>query len=258
MTQRPLILSLFPGIDLLGRAFEEEWPEACLVRGPDLIFGGDIRNFHPPRGVFKGVIGGPPCQAFSALQRLLEHQRKKGAHYKRAENLIPEFERVAGEAEPSWFVMENVPDAPEPSVGNYKVKSVLLNNRWLGEEQNRLRRFSFGSIWDWQVAAFAFDADMVALENPRYRQAVTASTGGRHPRFSGSGKLKARYRGGELYKYQAIEDMCDAQGLPRDFAESLPFTREGTRRAVGNGVPLPMGRAVARAVKRALGIERAA
>lgn len=40
-----LILSLFPGIDLLGRAFEELG--ACVVRGPDLLWGGDIRAFSP-------------------------------------------------------------------------------------------------------------------------------------------------------------------------------------------------------------------
>ena len=40
-----LILSIFPGIDLLGHAFEEVG--FCVVRGPDLITGGDIRRFKP-------------------------------------------------------------------------------------------------------------------------------------------------------------------------------------------------------------------
>jgi hypothetical protein len=47
-------------------------------------------------------------------------------------------------------------------------------------------------------------------------------------------------------------EMCELQGLPADF--ELPgLTREAKRKAVGNGVPLPMGRAVARAVKQAMG-----
>jgi DNA (cytosine-5)-methyltransferase 1 len=46
--------------------------------------------------------------------------------------------------------------------------------------------------------------------------------------------------------------MLPAQGLPPDFLEDAPFTLEGKIRVVGNGVPLPMGRAVAEAVKRAL------
>lgn len=56
----PLVLSLFPGIGLLDMAFEAEG--FCVVRGPDLLWGGDIKRFHPPAGRFDGVIGGPPCQ----------------------------------------------------------------------------------------------------------------------------------------------------------------------------------------------------
>ena len=104
-----LVLSLFPGIGLLDMAFEEEG--FCVVRGPDLLWGGDIRRFHPPAGKFDGVIGGPPCQAFSRLRHLV-----KANGYKTAENLIPEFERVVAEALPSWFLMENVSEAPEPRV----------------------------------------------------------------------------------------------------------------------------------------------
>ena len=59
-----LVLSLFPGIGILDKGFEEAG--FCIVRGPDLIWGGDIRKFHPPVDVFHGVIGGPPCQEFSS------------------------------------------------------------------------------------------------------------------------------------------------------------------------------------------------
>ena len=54
-----LVLSLFPGIGMLDHAFELEG--FCTVRGPDVLWGGDIRRFHPPAGVFDGVIGGDPC-----------------------------------------------------------------------------------------------------------------------------------------------------------------------------------------------------
>lgn len=62
-----LVLSLFPGIGLIDRAFEEQG--FVVVRGPDVLWGGDIRNFHPPAGKFDGVIGGPPCQTFSSLDQ---------------------------------------------------------------------------------------------------------------------------------------------------------------------------------------------
>lgn len=50
-----LVLSLFPGIGLLDIPFEESG--FCVVRGPDLLFGGDIRKFNPPAGRFWNVEG---------------------------------------------------------------------------------------------------------------------------------------------------------------------------------------------------------
>ena len=44
--------------------------------------------------------------------------------------------------------------------------------------------------------------------------------------------------------------LCKKQGLPGDF-DIPPFTVEGKCKAVGNGVPLAMGRAMAKAVKEA-------
>ena len=49
-----LVLSLYPGIGLLDRAFEDEG--YMVVRGPDPLWGGDIRRFHVPAGAFAGVI----------------------------------------------------------------------------------------------------------------------------------------------------------------------------------------------------------
>jgi DNA (cytosine-5)-methyltransferase 1 len=66
---RPLVLSLFPGIGLLDMAFEEEG--FCVVRGPDLLWGGDVYTFHPPVGKFDGVIGGPPCKRWSRLAHMV-------------------------------------------------------------------------------------------------------------------------------------------------------------------------------------------
>lgn len=136
-----LVLSLFPGIGLLDRAFEKQG--FSVVRGPDKLWGGDIKQFHVPANRFDGVIGGPPCQCFSRLVHMVRHTFGED---KVAENLIPEFERVVGEAQPAWFLMENVPDAPDASVPGYQVSSFLLNNRWLPDTtpQNRLRKFNFG------------------------------------------------------------------------------------------------------------------
>jgi len=222
-----LILSIFPGIDLLGRAFELEWPDACIVRGPDLLWGGDIKQFYPPPGKFAGVIGGPPCQAFSTVSRLRNGPR---------ENLIPEFERCIAEAQPDWFLMENVRGAPLPIIEGYQVKALLLNNRWLGEKQNRLRRFSFGT-----PEGLTLVIDAVSLfEHPEYEYCVTA-----HDHTGGNWENSRRGKG------RSWRQMAELQGLPAEF--NLPsFTVKGKGIAIGNGVPLPMGRAVAKAVRRAL------
>jgi len=106
------ILSIFPGIGILDMAFEQEG--FCVVRGPDLLWGGDIRNFHPPIDKFDGIIGGPPCQAHSQFAYLAQHQG-----HQVAEDMIPEYERCVVEAQPDWFLMENVPGSWEPSISGY-------------------------------------------------------------------------------------------------------------------------------------------
>jgi len=218
-----LILSIFPGIDLLGRAFEEEG--YCIVRGPDVLWGGDIRAFHPPENVFEGVIGGPPCQAFSILRYLNPN------FVSRHGNLIPEFERVVAEAKPSWFLMENVPQAPEPNIDGYKLHTIMLNNRWLGEVQDRKRKFCFG-----KPDGARLEIDVAIFESLQKETTILASSGG---------KLRPSQNRGI-----PVGKACLLQGLPEDFGDNLPFTKAGKLLVIGNGVPLPMGRAMAKAIKR--------
>jgi DNA (cytosine-5)-methyltransferase 1 len=249
-----LVLSLFPGIGLLDMAFEEEG--FCVVRGPDLLWGGDVRRFHPPSGRFDGVIGGPPCQAFSRLVHIV---RAKGQQV--AENMIPEFERVVREARPQWFLMENVVDAPQPAGGAYyEVGSIVLNNRWFGAEQNRLRRFSFGSLCH---TALDVGASLSVLSNPVYERAVVATSSkegalaksqqelarGSSPRMAAM--AKRRTLPGQQPR-RTIARCAELQGLPPDFLADAPFTASGKYQVIGNGVPLPMGRAIARAVRLAV------
>lgn len=48
-----------------------------------------------------------------------------------------------------------------------------------------------------------------------------------------------------------LGDMLALQGLPRSYLDHVPFSTQGKRRAIGNGVPQAMGRALARAVREA-------
>jgi DNA (cytosine-5)-methyltransferase 1 len=235
------VLSLFPGIGLLDMAFEEAG--FCVVRGPDVLWGGDVKRFHPPAGRFDGVIGGPPCQQFSRFRTVV-----KANGYAAAENLIPEYERVVRESQSAWFLMENVPDAPEPSVDDYAVHNFILNNRWCGGEQNRVRRFSFGVRGATPVDLRRW-LQVEALEALRWSPAVAAS-GGVKPGAPSDRKTKLKYMGWKTV--EALTESIRLQGLPDGFLDKAPFTLEGKHKVVGNGVPLPMGRAIADAVRAAL------
>jgi DNA (cytosine-5)-methyltransferase 1 len=236
-----LVLSLFPGIGLLDMAFEQEG--FCIVRGPDLLWGGDVRRFHPPAGKFDGVIGGPPCTAHSLLARMVE---KRG--YKRAEDLIPEFERCVSEARPSWWLMENVRIAPTPRVDGYFMSTLVVNNRWFGAEQSRIRKFWFGC--GWRLIEMADYIEQEALETFEWVHTVkargTVRPGTEHVR----GKRPLKDYG--FCSTHTVKHSLAAQGLPADWLDLAPFTVEGKQKVIGNGVPLPMGGAIARAVKAAL------
>lgn len=235
MTQ--LVLSLFPGIGLLDMAFEEAG--FCVVRGPDLLWGGDVHRFHPPSGRFDGVIGGPPCQAFSRGAA-----RARKGDQELAANLIPEFERVVREARPTWWLSENVQEAPAPTVHGYHHTSMLVDNHQdCGGEQRRLRRFVFGS-----VAAARFELTWpLPAKAPRCEPTVTGN---------GTKWDPVKQRSFSNRSVKVYRDAVRLQGLPEDF-DLPPFTVAGKIKAVGNGVPLPMGRAVAAAVLRALAVEAA-
>lgn len=216
MTPRQLVLSIFPGIDLLGRAFELEG--FCVVRGPDTIFGGDIRGFRPPAGVFWGVIGGPPCQDYSCARR---GRPPSGA----SDAMLAEFARVVREAAPAWWLLENVPACPDLATPGYARQRAELRADWFSGVR-RLRHFQYGHLKG------------APLELPRGRPVA-----GAEPAALAN-------------DHRTFAELCRLQGLPASFA--LPdFTVAGAKRAVGNGVPLVLGRLLARAVLTAHGLAAA-
>jgi len=232
-----LVLSLFPGIGLLDRAFEEEG--FVIVRGPDLLWGGEIKTFHPPAGKFDGVIGGPPCQPFSSLAHINRHRGQKIQP-----DLIPEFVRVVAEAQPRWFVMENVVGAPVPEVAGYLIHPSLLNDLWLGEEQSRLHRFSFGTR-----NGIKLRYRVVIFEH--VRRAARVLGGGSVALRNGE---KGQYRLRKLTSrtWAHLRESCRLQGLPEEMFDHSPFTVEAAHKAIGNAVALPMARELARAVVEAI------
>lgn len=267
-----LVLSLFPGIGLLDMAFEAEG--FCVVQSRDWIFGGDVRDKHFPKRRFDGVIGGPPCQAFSALANMVRHN----GYEPKFGNLIPDFERVITETHPQWFLMEEVPAAPRPRVTGYENHEFTLNNRQCfaddgkPAEQNRVRAITFGFRGEFRPLMI----ETAVFHNQKYEYAACGGSSGsslgaagwdggvekkttrRNPgvviAIGGSGKRKGTLNkcvGNNIKSESSLARLCRLQGLPDDFPSRLPFTVTAACKAVGNGVPIPMGRAIAKAVMEA-------
>ncbi len=276
-----LALSLFSGVGSLDEGFRRAG--YCVVSAGDVCWGSfyDIGQFHPPSGVFDGVIGGDPCQSHSSLANLV---RAKGLEPS-FPDLTPEFQRVIEEAQPRWFLRENVPRAPEIKPAGYAVATFLLDHSTLdsgdgtGHQQMRRRRFWFGAWGDtvpelrgaidfaWFVlpeTALTVDAGHDKLDGAKRiaarRQAVTADQRAVPVALGGSGKTKRTTltgsgRGGPNEQDRvgsarySVDEMLDLQGLPRDIFEHSPMTVQGKRKLIGNAVPLPMAEALGRAVR---------
>ena len=205
-----LVLSLFPGIGLLDRGFESAG--FCVVRGPDLIWGGDILNFNTPSGKFNGVIGGSPCQDFSKLRR--------GPVTGNGQSMIEHFIRIVTAAEPDWWLLENVPGVPDVIVPGYSHFRLDVRASSFGLNQRRLRNVQFGSNCGEVLRLVRYGPLIKKLD-----RCVTASDSS-----------------------QSLSAMLSGQGLPENF--TIPAFKVGAlRRAIGNGVPVPVAIALALAVQ---------
>lgn len=207
-----LVLSLFPGVDLFGRAFE--LAGFRVVRGPELFLGQDVRGFHVPPYRFDGVISGPPCQDFSRARRTPRTGR--------GVEMLHEFLRLIDESRPAWWLLENVPSCPDVRIGDYSVQRIDVTAAEAGLPQWRMRHFQFGC--------------------QDGRELIV------HRRESAGGRERAvMATDGKRGRKRSFARTCRLMGLTEPIKLQC-FTREGAFRAVGNGVPLPMGLMMARAI----------
>jgi DNA (cytosine-5)-methyltransferase 1 len=227
-----LVLSLFPGADLLGDAFAEVG--FTVVRGPDLLFGSDVRDFHVPPHRFDGVIGGPPCQVHSTAA-------VKGTD---AVDLIPEFLRIVDEAQPRWAVMENVIGAADaPSAPDWPC--VLLRDFNCGGHTSRPRFF-------WFYGIEAAPRPTVKPGTPQHSVLATSWNSSRPANTDGYQRTKQRLLDGrEAGRLQGFEEKGAA--LEQHFVDRVHTSKLAARQLavhmLGNGVPRAMGLYVARHVK---------
>jgi DNA (cytosine-5)-methyltransferase 1 len=203
-----MLLSLFPGIDLFGKAFEEQGYN--VVRGPDPIWGGDIRDFHSEPGVFEGVLLTPPCQPWSGLSR--------NPDIEFGLEMLEQGKRIIEESQPEWWIMENVARVPDFMVDGYTWQRFDIDQAWYSNV-SRLRHIQFGSRHG------------LYLDIPR-------------------GKPSLVNHGCALASDdRSFRELKELQGLPDSF-NLPDFTVKGKKKVTGNGVPLVLGRVLAEEVKR--------
>lgn len=212
-----LVLSLFPGIDILGRGFETAG--FSVVTGPEILLGRDVQEFHVPPGRFDGVVGGPPCQDFSSARRT--------APTGNGVAMLREFLRIVAEAQPRWFLIENVPRVPDVAVAGYAVQRLDVWAVEFGLTQLRCRHIQFGSL----------DGDIIRP----VRAAVTGHGAVRTVTHQACQCTAMPGRAGRLAEARR------RQGIPAYWR--WPAISAGKLRLmVGNGVPFPMAAALAAAV----------
>lgn len=223
-----LVLSLFPGADLFGKAFEQQ--SFCVVRGPEIMMGQDVHDFYSIKGKFDGIIGGPPCQTFSQARRNRNSTQL---------NLIPVFERIIDECEPLWFIMENVGQAPLPK----QMKFNCLINAWdYGSKQKRSRRFSSN------INIFKYLHKYILPQDKKYHDPFPCVTATEYKegknKCTGGFRRAARKMGRRL----KISEVNELMGLPSNF-DTPCLKVEYQYKVRGNGVCLEVGRTLAKCVK---------
>jgi DNA (cytosine-5)-methyltransferase 1 len=128
----------------------------------DVVFPGKIEDWLKTEDVPAAdvIIGGPPCQGFSALgkQNLLDERNQLWLRY--AETIR--------KAQPQYFVLENVPTflkspqferfkrqcQPSSRLGNYTFKAMILNAADFGAAQLRKRVILIGHRRDLPFPGF--------------------------------------------------------------------------------------------------------
>lgn len=131
--------------------------------------------------------------------------------------MIEEYTRIVTECDPTWWLLENVAGVPDVKIDGYGWQRLDINQAWY-ENVSRLRHIQFGH------------EDNITLNIPR-------------------GKMNEPCHGCALASDdRSFKELVKLQGLEEDYDLS-DFTVRGKKKAVGNGVPLSIGRVLANEVK---------
>ena len=143
--------------------------------------------------------------------------------------MLAEFVRVVEAAQPDWWLLENVPGVPDVKIEGYNWQRLDVRASEFGLRQRRLRHVQFGT---------RHGMCLVLRRNPVLSAAEVSPVAETVVRQALQPAVMASDSETAWGKF------CALQGLPEDFDISA-FTVSAKRTAVGNGVPLPVARALA-------------
>lgn len=187
----------------------------CVVSAGDLITGQDVRDFRAQ--AFRGTRHG--IIAGTPCQDYSALKREKGTY---SDEMIEEFTRIIEESQPDWWLLENVKGVPDVKIDGYSWQRIDVNQGWY-TDVSRLRHIQFGSKNELYL-----DIPRGSMEGVQHTCALASDD-------------------------RSFRELCYLQGLEDDY--DLPdFTVAGKKKAVGNGVPLAIGRVLADAVANVTGL----
>ena len=186
-----------------------------MVRGPDPLYNSRIEDFHIPSRRVTGIVAGPPCQDFSKARRC-----KPSGHGLR---MLAELLRCIDESRPEWVLIENVPQIPDILHPAYHHQRLDIADCECGGTQLRRRHVQFLSQLGHIIRP--------EREFRRHRHAAILT--------SATAASSHTYR--RDLPPPGFSGPCHIARLE---------SREAKVSAVGNGVPLCIGRALAIAVSR--------
>ena len=230
------------------------------------------------------IIGGPPCQDFSiaGTRRKLFELDGARAH------LTISFAEIIKEKQPSFFIMENVPNAKKSRTyrnaakifreAGYNLHATNLNASLCGVPQNRIRFFVIGSRskYIWNIIGLLHqnlasspmtmrdyfpkelkETDIFWTHQRNYNRPSIFSVNRPHPTIRGQHRPKP-----EPHKYRKhpqdagpIKDALDFTTKERSLIQTFPINFKFTgynrhlNQMIGNAVPVKMAEHIANALK---------
>ncbi|WP_313513178.1 DNA cytosine methyltransferase [Pseudomonas sp.] len=151
---------------ILSSSFGINFPKTRFLHADVSTLSTEQLSTLLPNGV-DGVIGGPPCQAFSGIGKRLPDDPRR--------DLVGEFFRIIKTVQPAFFLMENVPGLGFPENLPILEKAIkTLGDRWVIHGPLTLDASDFGAPTK-RKRIFVFGFDPAKMNVPSIAEVIASS-----------------------------------------------------------------------------------